>query len=342
MSEEGVYLFAVAVSDRFDDQPVAPAMRSEYGPVEPVVVADMVALCSDYWGPGIADIPQVEVIRYLMIHQQVIEAAARRDHVLPVRLGTVVRDEAAVVQLLSGSSELIHKTWNQFAGQVEIDVAVTWDLDEVLGQLAGDADVLAAKGAVAVAAAEDQSALVIGVGKLVAAKLDQRRAEIRRVLIAALGPHVRDHQNNALVNDTLVCNTAFLLDEDKIEAFDAALRSVDDELLGRYNFRRVGPLPLYSFATLHVRELGRDRVGAALELLGLPPDCAEEAVDRRFRELAVAAHPDANPGDDTAADRFEQLARARADLVTASRNRGHGADSAPILYFSVERSAERG
>lgn len=341
MSDEGIYLFAVAVSDRFDSPSVVTAMRSEYGPVEAIAVADMVALGSDYRGPAITEIPQVEIVRYLMIHQQVIETAARRDHVLPVRLGTVIPDEAAVIRLLRGGSELIHETSDRFAGQVEIDVAVTWDLDEMLREVAGDPDVIAAKEAVAGAPAEEQSTLIVGVGKLVATKLDERRAEIRQVLIAALRPHVRDYQNNALVNDTLVCNTAFLVPADNVESFDSALQSVDEHLAGRYNFRRVGPLPLYSFATLHVRELGRDRVDAAVELLGLPSDYDEQAVDRKFREMAVVLHPDANPGDDTAADRFEQLVRAREVLVTACRNRGREADSGPILYFSVERSADR-
>lgn len=341
MSEAGVYLFAVGLSGRFGARPVAPPMRSEYGEVRALEVDDMIALCCDYRGPAMAEVPQVEIIRYLMIHQQVIELAARRDFVLPVRLGTVVPDEESVAGLLRGGSDLIHETWKRFDGHVEIDVAVTWDLDQELQHVAGDPDVVAAKEAVAGAPADEQSGLIVGVGKLVAAKLDERRAEIRRILIAALRPHVRDYQNNAMVNDTLVCNTAFLVSEDSVESFDAALQEVDSELSGRYNFRRVGPLPLYSFATLHVRELSRDRVEAARELLGLPEDFDEPAVDRKFRELAVVLHPDANPGDAAAADRFEELARARADLAMACRTRGTNAASGPILYFSVERSADR-
>ena len=349
MSESGTYLFAVAVSERFGDRPVASAMRSdygaalrsEYGEVRPQKVDDMVALCCDYRGPAISEVPQVEIIRYLMIHQQVIEWAARRDFVLPVRLGTVVPDVESVGRLLRGGSELIHETWKRFNGHVEIDVAVTWDLEQELQQVARDTDVVSAKEAVAGAPPDEQSGLIVGVGKLVAAKLDERRSEIRRILIDALRPHIRDYQNNAMVNDTLVCNTAFLVPEAGVRAFDAALEAVDSDLSGKYNFRRVGPLPLYSFATLHVRELSRDRLEAARERLGLPEDYDESAVDRRFRELAVVLHPDANPGDDTAADRFEQLARARADLVMACQMRSGDAIPGPILYLSVERTADR-
>lgn len=317
-------------------------LPSQYGEVETIAVDDMVALGCAYRGPSITEIPQAEIVRHLMLHQQVIETAARCDHVLPVRLGTVVPDEAEVSRLLRAGSELIHQTWRRFAGLVEIDVAVTWELDEVLKEVSGDPAVLSAKEAVAAAPAEQRSALIVDAGRLVAARLDDRRAEIQRVLTAALGPHVRDSQNNALVNDTLVCNTAFLVRERDVRAFDSALQAVDSDLAGRYNFRRVGPLPLYSFATLHVRELGQERLQAAQAVLGLSGDYDEDAVDQKFRALAVVLHPDANPGDDTAADRFERLAGARADLVAACRNRGSDTSAGPVLYFSVERSVGRG
>ncbi len=341
MSEQRIYLFAVAVSDRFGRRLAVPALPSRYGEVEAIAVDDMVALGSAYRGPAITEIPEAEIVRHLMMHQQVIETAARCDHVLPVRLGTVVRDEAEVSRLLRAGSELIHETWGRFAGHVEIDVAVTWDLEEVLKEVSGDPEVLSAKEAVAEAPAEQRPALILDAGRLVAAKLDDRRAYIQRVLIEALGPHVRDFQNNALVNDTLVCNTAFLIREEDVDAFDSALGAVDSDLAGRYNFRRVGPLPLYSFATLHVRELGQGRLEAAQALLGLSGDYDEDAVDQKFRALAVVLHPDSNPGDDTATDRFEQLARARADLVAACRNRGSDTSPGPVLYFSVERSVGR-
>lgn len=331
----------MAVSDRFGPLLKVPELRSEYGDVEAIVVDDMVALASDYRGPAITEVPQAEIVRYLMLHQQVIETAARRDHVLPVRLGTVVRDEAEVARLLRGGRDLIHETCRRFEGHVEIDVAVTWDLDEVLAEIAVDPQVVSAKEAAAGAPAGQRSALVLDVGRLVAAKLEDCRAEIQRVLITTLKPHVRDFQRNVLVNDTLVCNTAFLVRDRDVEAFDAALRVVDDELAGRYNFRRVGPLPVYSFATLHVCELAPGRIEAAQELMGLFGTYDEAAVDQKFRALAVVLHPDSNPGDDTAADRFEQLARARADLVAACRNRGAGAPGGRVLYFSVERSVDR-
>ncbi|MCH9730890.1 MAG: GvpL/GvpF family gas vesicle protein [Actinomycetia bacterium] len=341
MSEPGIYLFAVAVSERFGSRLAIPALPAEYGDVETIVMDDIVALGSAYCGPAITEIPQAEVVRHLMMHQQVIETAARRDYVLPVRLGTVIRDKAAVIQLLRAGSELIHDTSSRFEGHVEIDVAVTWELDQVLKEVSGDPEVLSAKEAVGAAPADQRSTLTLDVGRLVAAKLDERRACIQDTLLETLGPHVRDFQNNALVNDTLVCNTAFLIRAEDVDAFDSALRAVDADLAGRYNFRRVGPLPLYSFATLHVRELAQDRLEAARLLLKLPGDYDEATVDESFRALAVVLHPDSNPGDEAAADRFEQVARARADLVAACRNRGSDTAPGPVLYLSVERSLGR-
>ncbi|MGV1005988.1 MAG: GvpL/GvpF family gas vesicle protein [Candidatus Nanopelagicales bacterium] len=340
MPEHGIYLFAVTVSDRFEEGLGIPALPSAYGDVEAIAVDGIVALVSDYRGPAISEIPQEDVVRHLMLHQLVVETAARRDFVLPVRLGTVVSDRAALTRLLRAGGDLIRDSWKKFSGHVEIDVAVTWDLDTVLQEVAVDPDVLAAK-ALAEEAGTEQQSLILDVGRLVAAKLEERRTEIARALLGALGPHVRDRQNNALVNDTLVANTAFLLGAEDLNAFDSALQTVDEDLEGKYNFRRVGPLPLYSFATVHVRELGQDRLDNARRLLGLPDTYDEDDVNQWFRSLAVVLHPDANPGDTDAADRFERLVHARDDLVVACRNRGSKSDCGPVLYFTVERSAGR-
>ncbi|MDP4013257.1 MAG: GvpL/GvpF family gas vesicle protein [Candidatus Nanopelagicales bacterium] len=341
MPEQGIYLFAVAASDRFARRLPIPALPDQFGDVEAITVDGIVALGSTYSGSAAEDIPQSEVVRNLVLHQKVIELARERDSVLPVRLGTIVPDEEAVCRLLRASADLIRDVWQRFRDVAEIDVAVTWDLDEVLKEVAADPEVRAARDAAQNAPAELRSSLAIDVGKLVSAKLDERRGDVQGLMTQTLLPHVRDTQHNALASDVLVCNSAFLVSAGEMAAFDDALRVVDTKLEGRYNFRRVGPLPAFSFATMHLREIGVDQLEAARKLLDLPDDYDEETVEAKYRALAVRLHPDTNPGDETAPDRFEDLSRARADLITACGNGGAGT-GAPVLYFSVERSLGRG
>lgn len=55
----------------------------------------------------------------------------------------------------------------------------------------------------------------------------------------------------------------------------------------------------------------------ACDVLGLPGDSTRKDVQRRFRELIVAAHPDHGGADDDAAARIDELTRAREILLSA-------------------------
>lgn len=342
MSETDTYLFAVAASTQFGPRIALPGLPDEFGPVRPVVVDDVVALVSTYSGPAIQDFPQNELVRRLVLHQTVIEYLMQRDSVLPVRLGTVLDDDA-VTRLLQAQGELIGAAWEQYRDAVEIDIAATWKLEETLAELAQDPEVMAAKAAAVSVPAGSPTDAVLDVGKLVEAKLNERRVKVESQVLEALRPHVRDLQLNQVVSDELVCNFAALVGKTSLVAFDEALHQRDVELEGRYLFRRVGPLPPYSFATVHVQRIGLEAIDAAQAMFELPASFDEVAVLDRYRSLALVLHPDVRRTDPHAPLRFEDLNRARSVLLAVCRNRIDATriPASPVLYASVERSVGR-
>jgi len=58
-------------------------------------------------------------------------------------------------------------------------------------------------------------------------------------------------------------------------------------------------------------------VSPALEILGLPPGVSQADAKRRYRELALALHPDRNLGDDLADRRFRRVNAAWSYLRAA-------------------------
>src|SRR4051812_31810301 len=46
------------------------------------------------------------------------------------------------------------------------------------------------------------------------------------------------------------------------------------------------------------------------EILGVPKNASAEDIKRAYRKLAVKFHPDKNPGDHTAEERFKELGEA--------------------------------
>lgn len=87
------------------------------------------------------------------------------------------------------------------------------------------------------------------------------------------------------------------------------------------------------------------------ETLGVPRDASDAVIKKAFRRKAKKAHPDANPGDPTAADGFDRLKKA-TDLLLHPDRRAHydrtgdasdrrppehGLDFAEVVGVALER-----
>ncbi len=343
MSDCRTYLFAIgAAEDR-----TAPLdgfdLPEQFEPVRAILAEGLVAFVSAYRGLAIEDVPQNELTGRLLLNQKVIEQLMSGGSLLPVRLGTVMDDDDAVTSLLRTSGQLLRTACAAHAGTVEIAIATTWDLSENLAQIALDPEVLAAKSAANAVPAEQRPEAVIGVGRLVEAMLHERRSHLESVVLEHLRPLASDVHLNELVSDELVCNIALLVDPVGVAGIDQALYRLDAELEGRYNFRRVGPLPPYSFATVYAHRIHPDEIERARVILGLPHAFDESAVQAQYRGLALERHPDVRTADPDAVRDFEDLTKARATLVTVCQHRGDRAfdPHAAVLFASIERSIGR-
>jgi DnaJ family protein C protein 7 len=55
------------------------------------------------------------------------------------------------------------------------------------------------------------------------------------------------------------------------------------------------------------------------KILGLEKDCTEQEVKKAYRKLAIVHHPDKNPGDEDAADRFKEIQEAHETLSDSQK-----------------------
>jgi hypothetical protein len=330
------YLYGVGRADCLGTSLRAQGMPDGRAPISTITVGGAAAIIGGYPGPPMRDLPQREVLDRLAIHQAVIEDAMRRGDVLPARFGTVFTSPDEIRLFLARWGGVARQALDQFAGLVEVEAAATWDLGRTLAEIAQAPEVTAAKEEALQAPPELRRQAQVKAGRIVKEVLDARRDDCQDKLLRRTRPLAVDVQPNPLLADELVFNVAFLLQRDALPAFDAALDRLDTELQGALSIRRVGPLPPYSFATLEVTRFDAERLAVGRALLGLAGEICEEAVLAGYRRLAPQVHPDRNPADGSAAERFAALRAARDDLLAYCRNRGQDKD--PAFLVTIGRA----
>jgi hypothetical protein len=257
-----------------------------------------------------------EAVRYLVAHQRVVEAVMRGFSILPVKFGTVLPDEARVHRLLTQGETLFHAALEKFTGLVQKEVVALWNLQEVFQEIGQEEHIAQLKAQVAGRPPEETVVERVAIGQMVHAALEQRRDSLRSYLIPALGKIAQDLMVNPTMDDSMVVNVALLLDKAGREALDRQLKSLDEEFEGRLDFRCVGPLPPYSFATVEVQSLSSKTVEGARRRLGLRKAATPGEIRKAYHHLAGRLHPDLNQEDPKAEARMAELTQAY-ELLTA-------------------------
>ena len=336
MAEIPTYVYGVAPAGVLTTPLRAQGMPDGQSPVTAIAVGGASAIVGCYPGPAMNGLPRPELLRRLAIHQQVIEDALGRGDVLPVQFGTVLASEDEVRMLLTGWGGLVRASLTRFSGLVEVEVAATWDLERVIGEIACDPEVMAAKSAALQAPPEERHAQQVNVGKVVKDALDRRRVRCQQMLMEAAGLLADCSQPNVLLSDELVFNVAFLVPRRAVAEFEAAIDRLDAQLAGSCLLRVIGPLPPYTFGTVSITRFDAERLAAGRALLGLAGEISEQAVLSSYRRLARQSHPDGQPGGTDAAARFTALNAARTDLLAYARSRARAdAADSPALMVTI-------
>jgi hypothetical protein len=284
-------------------------------PVYMIDHQDLSCAVSNYFGKEFSSISKEEVIRCLLAHQVVVEHMMKEHTVLPVKFGTVFTTSDEVHSLLSqGHSQFIDALdWLQ--DKVEIEVAATWDKNKILKEISTEPEIIRASKAL-IDKGHQTLQEQIQLGRIVKTFMDKRRSSYREQMLNFLMSLAVDLQPNVLVSDEMVMNVAFLVEKANQQEFDSCVKQLDDLFHNQINFRIIGPLPPYSFATVEVTRPNLEKIEEARQLLHLGNAFSESDVRKAYRHLAAESHPDCRPGDELAKTRFVKLRQA-SELIIA-------------------------
>lgn len=267
--------------------------------------------------PDYRGLKRTDAVAYLVAHQRVVEEIMQGFPLLPVKFGAVVADEMQVQRFLRQGEPLLRSALDRFGKLVQMEVVVLWNVQEVFREISQEEAVIQARSQLAASSPEANLAGRVALGQLVQASLERRRSTLRSEILPALREVAIDMATNPLMDDNMVVNVALLLNQENCEALDQKLEALD-AALGTKNgnsslsltFRRVGPLPPYSFSTVDVQTLPFEAVDSARRCLGLGRKATSGEIKLAYHHLASQFHPDHNPDLADAEAKMTELTQA--------------------------------
>jgi len=197
-----------------------------------------------------------KVAKDLAAHQLVIEKVMQACTILPVKFGTMTETEDEVIEFLEKGYDLLHNELDKAKGKIELDVVAWWDLQKILATLPRQNEQLQARQQeITTKGGQVSTEDKIALGQLIEQALNAEKVRYQQTILQMLRQETVDVLLHDLLGDKMILNAAFLLAKEHEKSFDTAIQSLDQKLLNTVNFRVVGSLPLYSFATIVFKKL---------------------------------------------------------------------------------------
>lgn len=209
------------------------------------VVSDM---SLDHYSPSLEN---------LTFHTRVIEKAAERFTVIPMRFCTIAESTDEVLALLEENERAFRNLLRDFEGKKEIGIKIIWkDMKQIYDEITKENRAIRAlkqKGA------GGGQQVLIRAGELVEAALDEKKAVEGEEYLRPLKKVSKDSREGEPKTEDMVMDASFLVDRDWLKEFDARVEQIASEQEGRINIKYVGPMPPFSFVNLEMHWNGRNQ-----------------------------------------------------------------------------------
>jgi hypothetical protein len=232
-----LYVYGIVDGDHPIDGSITGVGRDE-PPVQLVPLDGVSAVVSEL--DADAELDHSDLLRHKKVVDDVFEAGM----VLPFRFGTILPDEAALIEEMGPMSGLYRRQLEELAGTVEIEVTASYVEDVMLRSvLAEDSRVQQLSSATR---AHATPSAMLELGEAVAEDLDRRRAAEAERLLSRLSHLVVGHAERSPQPDS-VLRSSFLVERSALAALDDALDTLRKETEDRLQWSVLGPLPPYNF-----------------------------------------------------------------------------------------------
>ena len=253
MNHLGKYLYCMIRCSEARTFEGVPPMGDTNGSVHTISHDGLAVVVSD------SAVGEYESTRTNMLaHEYVEERVMREFTLLPVRFGTLTQNSSSAIPdirtLLEKRFEEFDKLLADMEGKVELGLKALWKDEKAIFQeiLAENAAIRRLRNSLAGKKTAALRYQAVPLGEKVKEALDRKRSgEAARILTPLKRLACRTQQND-VVMDRMVFNTAFLVDQSREGEFDQAVTKLDEEWGHRINFKYTGPNPPWNFVDIIV------------------------------------------------------------------------------------------
>lgn len=277
-----------------------------------------------------------KLVKRLLAHQETLETIMKTRFVLPCKFGTILKDQNEAREILSQNRVPLEQWFHKIKNCCEMGVIAAWDVKQILREIASkDPEIGLLKKELERLPSSDQEAVRIAVGARLSNRLKEEAKRYETEISARLKDAGKRAVTHALMNDEMVFNASFLLDREKEKEFLKLLETLDMDFKGGLNFKCVGPLPPYSFATVTIRRFESEKIKWAKEMLNIMDLTAPDQVKKAYQKRARQCHPDVNAAGCDKKE-FETLHQAYEFLKEY-----HEGGSRAVAVFLLNANGER-
>jgi len=317
---EGRYIYGIIKTNNFAP---GPAKEKSSNEAYPIAYQDIACLVSNSPLQDYSSMLKETLGRFLIKHQVIIEGIMKEHTIIPMKFGTFVSDDEEVIEVLKRGYPQFKELLSTMDDKIELDVTATWnDLNSIIKEIGEkDKEIREFKAEIVTKGNTERSECAkkppnqafqdtIKIGMMIKEALDKKKENEQVHMINSLKELTVDFQKHQVMDDKMILNCAFLLEKAKESDFDTALKELDKEYHQRVNFRCVGPLPPYSFATCQMKKVGFSEIDEAKRLLDLGDKVSLKEIKETYREFTQKNHPDKNPDNTLLKEKFEKTTQA--------------------------------
>jgi hypothetical protein len=246
--DEGKYVYCIIKSE--DAREFGPiGIGEEANAVYTVHYRDLAAVVSDT--PIRIYDPTRENV---LAHELVNETVMREFTVIPMSFGTIFRTKDDIVELLKSTYRAFDDVLDKMKDKIEFGLKVLWDRDRAVGRLEEeDEEIRRLKQEIM---RNEQSSTYFArmqLGRLVESGLEEAANNYVLDIHQSLKPYAIASRSNKPIGDRMILNGAYLVERQREQEFDEAVKDLSRKYEDVLSFKYTGPWPPYNFVNIKLK-----------------------------------------------------------------------------------------